>query len=259
MPRGMKRTLIAALALAGCTAAAPAPAPTAAPALAGSWWAIESIDGRALEAAPEDGRPYLALVKRSYSIYAGCNGMGGLYAYRGGRMYTLPGPQTAMACGGRRGEQEAVVNAVMYASPAVAGSGERLTLKAKGRTIALRRVEPPRQFDEVPEAWQGATLAGQAFELSRVDGDPLNRTPFPRLTFAAKTATLSHLCGRPQVLRYRQTSGGEVFLDGGPQSCLGGMFAGKTLSMVSGPNGELLLAGDGHWLGGDNIRRDRPK
>jgi hypothetical protein len=43
-------------------------------------------------------------------------------------------------------------------------------------------------------------------------------------------------------------------------SCPGAQrhFAG-TLTTASGPNGELLLAGEGHWLAGDNLRRDRPK
>jgi hypothetical protein len=185
--------------------------------------------------------------------------MGGLYALRGGRIYTLPGPQTAMACGGARGAQEAAVNAVMYGAPVVTGRGDRLTLRAKGRPLALRRVPPPRPLAEVPEAWQGPGLAGQTFEMNRVDGDPLNRSPSPRLAFKARTVTLSHLCGPPQVLQYRQASADAVIISGGRKNCLGGLFAGAALAMASGPNGELLLAGQGHWLGGENIRRDRPK
>lgn len=256
----MIRTLFASLALFGCTAAAPSSvAPADVPALAGSWWEIESIDGRPLETAPEGGdKPYLALVQRSYNAYAGCNWIGGLYAQRGDRVYTVPGPQTAMGCSGQRAAQEAAVNAVMFASPVVSGSGDRLELKAVGRTIALHRAQAPRLLEEVPEAWQGTRLARQSFDLSRIDGDPLNRTPFPRIDFAATTATLRGLDGAVTTLGYRQ-DGNTVTFSGGKRDRLGDFFDGATLDIVSGPNGEILLAGDGHWLAGENVRRDRPK
>lgn len=249
----MARILIAALALVGSTAAAPVPAP-AAPALAGSYWEIETLDGKPLEPGSEGERPALAFADRSYSAYAGCNAMGGLYAQRARRLYTLVGPQTQMGCEGARGRQERLVSLIVQQAPTIAGNAERITLRSGVRSLGLRRKAAPRPLTDAPEAWQGTALAGKTFEMPWIDGDPLNRTPFPRLSFAARTATVAGLCGKTQTIRYRQGRGTVTF-ENGPAACLGG----QTLATVSGPNGELLLAGDDRWLGGNNVRRNRPK
>lgn len=254
--RGMNRIALAAIALAGCTAAAPAPSRVA-PTLASSTWAIESIDGKAVEAGAEGDRPGLSFAARGYSAYAGCNAMGGLYAQRGTRLYTLTGVQTAMGCGGARGQQERIVALVLQQAPAISGNANRVTLRSGSRSLGLRRVAPSRPYADDPEAWQGSALAGQAFEMTWVDGNSLSRRPAPRLDFAARTVTISHLCGNRQTVRYRQSKGGLV-LEGGTDSCMA-KLGGRALTTVSGPNGELLLAGNGHWLGGHNTRRDRPK
>jgi heat shock protein HslJ len=249
----MYRPLIALGAVITCIAAAPA-APVVVP---GSWWEIIAIDGRALEPSDPRAQPYVAFMRRSYSVNAGCNGLGGLYAQHGGRLYALPGPQTQMFCGGRRGEQEAAVNAVFAAAPVVAGAGERITISAQGRTLALRRIAPRRPYSELPEAWQGTRLAGQSYDLSRIDGAALSRQPFPRLSFAARTATLQGLGGQLRTMAYRQSGDSVTF--GGKPGGAGDILSGRTFALVSGPNGEILLAGGGHWLAGDNRRRDRPK
>lgn len=257
----MDRTVIAALALAlfGCGAAAPAPSPAAqAQGLAGSHWLIEAIDGKQPEPGHDGAKPALTFAGRSYAAYAGCNAMGGLYARRDERLYTLVGPSTAMACGGARGRQEEIVGRVLQQAPWIAGKGDRVTLRSGSHALTLRRASPPHPIVDVPEAWQGAGLAGQSFDMSWIDGDSLNRRPAPRLSFADRRLRIENLCGATVYASYRAQRG-EVTVEGAPRDCLNGFFAGRTLSAVSGPNGELLLAGGGHWLGGDNIRRDRPK
>lgn len=184
--------------------------------------------------------------------------MGGLYAQRGARIYTLPGPQTAMGCNSALGRQENIVDLILRQGPSMTGSGDRLTLRSGVRTLGLRRAPLSRPPEDSPEAWQGTTLAGQTFEMIWIDGDPLDRRPAPRFEFADRTVRITDLCGTTQSLRYTQAKASVTF-EGGPANCLGGALAGETLTTVSGPNGELLLAGDGHWLGGDNVRRDRPK
>lgn len=252
----MVRTAVVVLALASCTAAAPAPAPS----LAGQAWEILTIDGQPFEAAlgeePTPGR--LTFAGYSYSAYAGCNAMGGLYAQRGNRLLTYPGPQTAMACFGRRGEQEGLVDLILRAGPRIAGTETRVTLSHNGRTLQLERTARRGPLIDPPAPWQGGALAGKRFSMHTIDGDSLNRRPAPELAFGHGTVAVRNLCGKSFTAAYKQ-DGGTVTFNGPNAGCLGGLFAKRSLSVVQGPNGELLLAGDDHWLAGDNLRRDRPK
>ena len=133
-----------------------------------------------------------------------------------------------------------------------------MLLSGGGHTLRLVREPDTAPVQDPPEAWQGMRFAGQSFELRQIDGDPLNRRPAPLLRFATRTATLAHVCPRPVSGAYVQ--GPESLRIVFNPSCPGAQrhFAG-TLTTASGPNGELLLAGEGHWLAGDNLRRDRPK
>lgn len=241
---------------AGLIGAAPQPV-----SLAGSGWIIVAIDGAALETAPVDGvdhRPHLRFAQRSYSGHAGCNALGGLFVQRSTRVYTYPGPQTAMGCGGRRAAQEAALDAVMRAAPTITRAGEQLTLSAVGRRIDLHREPTLTAIGDPPSAWQGASLAGQRFEMHSVDGASLSRRPAPLLTFTRTGVTIANVCARPVTGHYIQRPA-TLRVEWRNGACLGARTPAGALGMVSGPNGELLLAGDGHWWAGDNLRRDRPK
>lgn len=252
---------LATLALAGCAAAAPpVQAPPTGP-LAGHW-RIAAVDGKAPLSVGEDAgeprTPRFGFGERSYGGTSGCNFMGGLKVERGSRLYTYPGPQTQMACMGPLGAQEAAIDVLFRAAPTIARDGAAVILTGAGHTLRLVR-EPDRPpVQDPPEAWQGTRLAGQSFELHQVDGDSLNRRPAPLLSFGDRTATLTHLCPRPASGAY--VEGPHSLRIAFSPSCPAAQrhFAG-TLATASGPNGELLLAGDGHWLAGDNLRRDRPK
>jgi heat shock protein HslJ len=249
------------LALAGCAAAGP---PTAAPSsapLKGNW-RIDSIDGRAPLSVREDAdtqrTPRFGFGERSYGGTSGCNFMGGLKIERGSRLYTYPGPQTQMACLGPLGAQEAAIDVLFRSSPTIAWNGESVVLTGAGHTLRLvpEPGRPPVQ--DPPEAWQGTRLAGQSFELHQIDGDSLNRRPAPLLRFGERTATLTRLCPRPISGAYVQGPGSLRIVFNPSCPAAQRHFAGP-LATASGPNGELLLAGEGHWLAGDNLRRDRPK
>jgi heat shock protein HslJ len=98
----MKSFRIAAIAaLAGAACAPAGGTDLVASPLAGSAWRIATIDGTPVVGRRgddgEDTTPRFAFGWRSYGGNAGCNALGGLYAQVGDRLYTMPGPQTAMA------------------------------------------------------------------------------------------------------------------------------------------------------------------
>lgn len=258
----LSRLLVLA-ALTGCVAAAPTPDQSQnAPVLAGNGYRVAAVDGRTPQFVEEDvGKPRTPRFQfgaRSYGGTSGCNFMGGLQVQRGARLYTYPGAQTQMACGGALGAQEAAVDVLFRAAPTIRRDGEAVILSGAGRTLRLVREPDQLPVQDAPEAWQGTRLAGQRFEMHQIDGDSLNRRPAPLLAFAARSATLTHVCPKPVSGSYVQGPGTLRITLKAPCPGAQRQFAG-TLSTVSGPNGELLLAGQGHWLAGDNLRRDRPK
>lgn len=163
--------LAAALALAGPSAAQATdliPSP-----LAGATWEVVAIDGGAVEPPPADDNraavASLAFGYRGYGGNAGCNAMGGVYAQVGARLYTLPGPQTQMACGGARAEQEEAANAIFDASPQVTRAGDAVELTGGGHTMSLRRLAAI-DVSDPPAPWQGPVLEGQSFAVHAVNG-----------------------------------------------------------------------------------------
>jgi len=252
---------LALVALAGCSAAGPPRPVPASPPLEGNW-RVASVDGKAPlsvgEDAGEQRTPRFGFGERSYGGTSGCNFMGGLKIERGERLYTYPGPQTQMACMGPLGAQEAAIDVLFRSSPTIARDGEAVVLTGAGHALRLVREPDSAPVQDPPEAWQGTRLAGQSFELHQIDGDSLNRRPAPLLRFGERTATLSNLCPRPVSGAYVQGPSNLRIVFNPSCPAAQRHFAG-TLTSVSGPNGELLLAGDGHWLAGDNLRRDRPK
>jgi heat shock protein HslJ len=268
----MRKTALAALLLLG--AAAPATDLVPSP-LAGTSWQVVAIDGQAVEppASDDDARPRLPAFtfgQRSYGGNAGCNALGGLYAQVGDRFYTMPGPQTAMACGGARAAQEDAANAIFTAAPTVAREGEQAMLAGGGHTMRLRRLGPAGEVDP-PEAWQGRMLSGQRFTIQAVggawtDGRRLwGKTP-PELRFAAGKVTMRLDCPRPASGAFTQSSEhlhaallAPVCRAPGTRDAALAAILGADPRIVSGPNGELLLASAKGWAILWNARRDRPK
>ncbi len=258
----MSRTIIACLALAACTATTlPPPSVETTEPLSGHWRIVE-IDGRTPTMVEEDAgeprTPRFWFGDRSYGGTSGCNFLGGLNVERSGRLFTYPGPQTQMGCGGALGEQEGAIDGLFRAAPTIARSGEAAVLSGGGHTMRLVADIGGTPAEDPPEAWQGAGVANQRFELHQFDGDSLNRRPAPKLVFGDGSATLTGLCPTPIAGPFQELRGGLRLAFAAPCAAAAKYFS-ETLSTVSGPNGELLLAGESHWIAGDNQRRDRPK
>jgi len=270
----MKRFRIAAIfALAGAACAPASGTDLVASPLAGSTWRIAAIDGTPVVGRRgddgEDTAPRFAFGWRSYGGNAGCNALGGLYAQVGDRLYTMPGPQTAMACGSPHGDQEAAANAIFAASPAVTRDGETIRLSGGGHAMDLVRIgAAPRNVDP-PTAWQGTALSGQSFAIhevdgARTDGMRLWKTP-PRLRFGNSEVTMALDCPKPAKGAFVQSSEHlhvALLAPGCRTEARDRRLAeilGADPRVVSGPNGELLLASAKGWAILWNERHDRPK
>lgn len=126
------KTALAALAislLSGCATVTPAGAD-----LTGTRWSIVSIDG----AAPKSPKAAVEFMPDRISATAGCNGLGGDWEARDGRLITGPFVSTMMFCDGLM-EQERALGALFEAKPSYAVTAARLTLTGGGHTVELRR------------------------------------------------------------------------------------------------------------------------
>lgn len=241
--------------------------------LAGSTWRIAAIDGKPAVGrrgdAAEPVVPQFAFGWRGYGGSAGCNTMGGLYAQVGDRLYTMPGPQTAMACGSPHGDQEDAANAIFSASPKVFRGRDSILLSGGGHNMELVRAGAAPNNADPPTAWQGFALIGQSFAIQevngvRTDGMRLWKNP-PRLRFGNGDVTMTLDCPKPAKGAFVQSS---EHLHGAlltpacatePRDRALSAILGADPRVVSGPNGELLLASVKGWAILWNERHDRPK
>lgn len=242
--------------------------------LAGASWQVVSIDGQPVEPPhSDDGRarlPQFTFGYRTYGGNAGCNALGGYYAQVDEQLYTMPGPQTAMGCGGARATQEDAANAIFAASPAVARVRDTVLLEGGGHTMELRRLAAAEHADD-PTAWQAPSVAGQSYVVHavnglRTDGDALWGKSPPEVRFTDTKVTMRLDCGASASGSFNLNTE-FVTVDGLVPACatagtrdaaLAAILNGDPRT-VSGPNGELLLAGRTGWAILWNERRDRPK
>jgi heat shock protein HslJ len=271
------RSLIALLFAAACSSAPSAPttpepaastrsAEPAAPALLGQW-RIVALDGRA-PLPGHEGRPaMLTFDEYGYGGYAGCNSFGGQGLVHEGRFYAGFAMSTAMACGAPLDGQETSVQRLLASGPRLEWLGpDRLVLTAPGRRLELERAGPlpPDRFLVAPipligTAWRFGALDGRAIEMPGARSGPT-------LTVEGDRFTLETPCLASEG-RWTQTGPGAVTLNpenrtarpcnpaSRGQSEAWAEAMGGTLRYGTGPNGEILLAGGGHWMVGDLVRR----
>src|SRR5687768_12522754 len=211
----LRAVWVAAWALLAALANGPAAATDlAASPLAGGSWRVIAIDGKPVVGmrADEGGEHpvQFGFGWRGYGGSAGCNAMGGLYAQVGDRLYTMPGPQTAMACSGPQGTQEDAANAIFFASPTVVRGRDSILLSGGGHTMELIRIGPSPAHADPPGPWQGAGLSGQSYAIHEVDGDRTDgmrlwKTP-PRLRFGKGDVTMTLDCPKPAKGVFNQST-----------------------------------------------------
>lgn len=256
------------LAVAACSSApsAPtAPEPTS-PGLLGQW-RIVALDGRALVEGRDGRPPVLTFDEHGYGGYAGCNAFGGQGLAHEGRFYGGFALSTAMACGAPFDGQETGVQRLLASAPRIEWLGpDRLVLAAADQRLELARTGalPAGRFVVAPiplagTAWSFGALDGRAIEM------PGARTG-PALTVEGDRFTLETPCLTAEG-GWTQTGPGTVSLSPDRRTARTCNPASRVQSEAwiaamrgplrygNGPNGEILLAGGGHWMVGDIIRR----
>lgn len=136
----MKRRLALAIALLSLAASASAGVPRAA-ALIGTSWKVVRIDGK----PPASPRAELRFLPERLSATAGCNGMGGTWQIKGGRLVGGPFMSTMMYCQSVPGDdslmaQERALADLLAARPTLDLRGKRLVLRSLGHSLELVRV-----------------------------------------------------------------------------------------------------------------------
>lgn len=128
---------LAALSLAA-TASAGVPKPAA---LTNTTWKIVKIDGK----SPASPAAELRFQPDRISATAGCNGMGGTWQIRQGKLVGGPFVSTMMYCQGIDGDnslmdQERALSDLLSGKASIDLKGKRLTLRSLGHSAELVRV-----------------------------------------------------------------------------------------------------------------------
>jgi hypothetical protein len=209
----------------------------------------------------------LTFDEHGYGGYAGCNSFGGQGLVHEGRFYGGFPMSTAMACGPPFDGQENAVNRLLGSGPRIEWrGGDRVVLATADQRIELERsgpLPPDRYIAPIipmtGSAWSFAVLDGKAIDMPGAKSGPV-------LTVEGDRFTLETPCLNAEGT-WAQTGTGAVTLTPdwrAPRSCnpasrqqsemwLAAMRG--PLRYSNGPNGEIVLAGGGHWMIGDQVRR----
>ncbi|HVF82891.1 MAG TPA: META domain-containing protein [Sphingomicrobium sp.] len=264
----MRNVAALVIAAAACSAA-PSKQPQSEPAgqsLLGQWRLI-AVDGRPAVMGRDGRSPLLTFDGHGYGGNVGCNSFGGLGLAHEGRFYGGFALSTAMACGVPFDTQETGVQSLLARAPTVEfADPNRLVLAAAGQRLELARAGPL-PADRVPvapipfigTAWSFGALDGRAIEMPGARSGPT-------LTVEADDFTLETPClvtsgswlqsglGAITLKPERRTERNCNAASKG-QSELWAQALRGALRYSNGPNGEILLAGGGHWMIGDLVRR----
>ncbi|MBA3677779.1 MAG: META domain-containing protein [Sphingosinicella sp.] len=239
---------------------------SASPDLRGQWRII-ALDGRAAIAGREARPLTITFYDHGYGGFAGCNGFGGQGLAHEGRFYGGFAMSTAMACGQPLDGQEASVQRLLGTAPRIEWRGaDRVALVAGDRRIEFERNAPlPRDRSVIPTI----PLIGTALSFGALDGRAIEMPGArsgPTLTVEGERFTLETPCLR-QEGSWTQTGPDAVNLapERPTSRACGSASRGQSeawaqamrgpLRYRTGPNGEVLLAGGGHWMVGDLVRR----
>jgi hypothetical protein len=230
-------------------------------------WQIEALNSRPLVVGRDDRPPVLTFDENGYGGYAGCNSFGGLGLHHEGRFYGGFALSTAMACGSPFNDQERGVQRLLASAPTIEWPGpDRVALAAPGQRLELSRTGPLASGRSVVAptpligtAWSFGALDGRAIEMPGARSGPT-------LTVEGDRFTLETPCLTAEG-SWTQTGPGAVNLSpdrrtartcnpaSRGQSEAWAQAMRGALRYGNGPNGEIVLAGDGHWMIGDMVRR----
>ena len=233
-------------------------------------WAIVSLNGAPPRSggSEADGRrtPYLAFTADTYGGNTGCNSFGGLGVLVEGRYYGARPMQTAIGCGDLTAQEGSITRLMSSAPRVTANADGTLTLDDGTRTATIRREA---SIAPLPPPGAPTPLAGTRWTIQAVDGvwlgwDAARR---PTLLFEAGRWSLSGPCGERGGAWRQSGDRIEAAADPAPPSdCapdearISAQMAAAMASrprFATGPNGEILIGGGGHWAVGERWRAPR--
>jgi heat shock protein HslJ len=248
----------------------PAPAAALADSELFGRWRIVSLNG----APPLPGigrtdgrdRPYLVFGPGSYGGNTGCNSFGGYGVLLGDRFYASGAMQTAIGCDTLMAQEQAITSGLRLSPTVTLAPDGRLTLTSRGggSMVLERDTAAPAPLPYVPAL---ALLAGTSWAVGGIDGEWLNNQGGLTLAFEADRWTLTGPCGT-RWGGWRQSGDhvepvGAAVAQAKPcpaaaaahDAALAALLASPT-RFTTGPNGEILIGGGGHWLTGERPRAD---
>lgn len=264
----MRSVVLILIAAAACSAA-PSGRPQhekAAQSLLGQW-RLTALNGQNAVLGRDGRAPVLAFDEHGYGGYAGCNSFGGLGLAHEGRYYGGFALSTAMACGAPFDAQETGVQRLLASAPQIQFIGsDRLVLAAGGQRLELARAEPlppdrsivsPIPF--IGTAWSFGALDGRAIEMPGTRSGPTLTVEGDQFTLETPCLVTSGswLQSAPGAVNLKPERRTERSCNAASksQSEDWAQAMGGPLRYSNGPNGEILLAGGGHWMIGDHVRR----
>lgn len=217
-------------------------------------WTIVAVDGApAVRASEAEPAPNVTFTSTAYGGATGCNAFGGIGVWSDGRWHGDWPVANQQGCPAVQ-EQERLILAILAAGPRIDARGEDgATAVASTGTLELRRAPAPaaRQSPTPTRA-----MAGSTWRISGVDGAPRSRDD-QRLRVEADRWTYQDMCARFGGAWSQDGQAVTLTFDPPRQDCPAGSLrpifealAASGARVSTGPNGELVLAGGGHWLSG---------
>ena len=258
----MRIVCLPAFLIAACSAA-PAPVKVTEQTSLEGRWIIIAIDGRAPAKTAYDQQPHLVFGPSNYGGNAGCNDFGGIGLRHDGRWYGDFAMANQMGCAEPLSGQDAAVHGMLASGPTIHFNGaDRVTLATAKHRLELGRAgRAVRRSREVPRA-----LIGTRWTFRAVDGEWRIGRQVPALIVEGDLFRLDTACGTaeggwPQLgedrVRFetgRRTSKACSTAERAWNERLANRLEGEK-RYVTGPNGEIVLAGGGGWLTGEATRR----
>lgn len=222
-------------------------------------WRVVSIDGDApVKRGGGSGEPYLSITQNSVGGSIGCNNFGALTLFADGRFAAHGWGGEARYCNGIA-EREQALSELFFSRPQVERTGNGLRIRSKEHEVILADRGPPeRESFDLP----AQTLANTRWTISFLDRSEASSSPDDRvLTFTKDSwrglASCATLFGTYRREDNRLIVGKDIATT--EQNCppeyaaRDDAFADLMRSdprYLIGPNGELILAGGGHYLTG---------
>ena len=234
-------------------------------------WRIVSIDGEALPTA--ESEPYLAFSADAAGGSVGCNRFGGPALYAEGRIATHSWGGDAMGCIEPQATWENAIAELFRAYPQVRLTGDRLRLSSGEHEIELTRKNGAQPLDRSPDPMRipvpdpvPQDLPNTDWVIRSLDGQTASSTSEERhLRFTAETWRGLASCATLSATWRREGNrliAGENIVStlqycGDDHAVLDDAFAVLMRAdphYLIGPNGEMIIAGGGHYLTADKAR-----